>query len=62
MSDEPWCVVIVRAWGDAGGVRIRLLRCSNEGYESAVELSAEAAGRRLTTWLVRLVDNNGSAR
>jgi hypothetical protein len=58
MAGERWCVVVVRAWGEADGLRVRLLRSGDGGDESAVERSADTAGRRLTTWLESLVDGD----
>jgi hypothetical protein len=46
-----WCTVIVRAWRDGDGLKVRLLKIGSSGDEAAVETSVVAASRRLATWL-----------
>jgi hypothetical protein len=56
MTDEgAWITIVVRAWADAGGVRIRLLRADSAGgRDHRVVCSIDQAAATLTTWLQAL--------
>jgi hypothetical protein len=53
MSDEAaWITIVVRAWADVGGMRIRLLRVDSAGgRDPRVVASIDQAAATLTTWL-----------
>lgn len=56
---EPqWCVIVVRAWREADGLRARLLRADRDGYATAIETSAHAAALRLESWLESCGDSD----
>ncbi|MGH3799787.1 MAG: hypothetical protein ACRDTD_06575 [Pseudonocardiaceae bacterium] len=60
---EPlWCVIVVRAWREAGGLRARLLRADKDGYTTAVESSAHTAALRLESWLELCDDSDDQER
>jgi hypothetical protein len=56
MTDEgAWITIVVRAWADVGGVRIRLLRADSAGdRDHRVVTSIDQAAAILTTWLQAL--------
>jgi hypothetical protein len=53
MTDEGvWITIVVRAWDDAGEVRIRLLRADSAGgRDHRVVTSIDQAAATLTSWL-----------
>ena len=51
MVTRTWCVVVVRAWHDDDGLKIRLLLSGTLGQQAVLATSADAAGQRLTEWL-----------
>jgi hypothetical protein len=53
MTDEgAWITIVVRAWADVGGTRIRLLRVDSAGgRDHRVVASIDQAAATLTTWL-----------
>jgi hypothetical protein len=51
-DDDTWITVVVRAWADAGGLRIRLLRADSLGArEDQVVASVDQAAATLAAWL-----------
>jgi hypothetical protein len=56
MTDEgAWITVVVRAWADAGGLRIRLLQADSAGgRDHRAVTSIDQAAATLTTWLQAL--------
>jgi hypothetical protein len=51
MATSSWCVLIVRAWRDHDGLKIRLLCNSQVGHATAVETSIQAACERVAAFL-----------
>jgi hypothetical protein len=52
MSDDTWITIVVRAWPDAGGLRIRLLRADSAGArDDQVVASVDQAAATLAAWL-----------
>jgi hypothetical protein len=55
LASGSWVLVVVRAWLDPSGPRIRLLRTSSDGQDvEAVVDSPESAGAVLAEWLDEL--------
>jgi len=51
-DDDTWITIVVRAWADAGGMRIRLLRADSSGArDDQVVASIDQAAATLTIWL-----------
>ena len=51
-DDDTWVTIVVRAWPDAGGLRIRLLRADSAGArDDQVVASVDQAAARLSAWL-----------
>ena len=51
-DDDTWITVVVRAWPDAGGLRIRLLRADSTGArDDQVVASVDQAAATLAAWL-----------
>jgi hypothetical protein len=51
-DDDTWITIVVRAWADAGGMRIRLLRADSSGArDDQVVASIDQAAATLTVWL-----------
>ena len=51
-DDDTWVTVVVRAWPDAGGLRIRLLRADSTGArDDQVVASVDQAAATLAAWL-----------
>jgi len=53
MSDDgSWITIVVRAWPDPGGLRIRLLRADSAGArDDRVVASVDQAAATLAAWL-----------
>jgi hypothetical protein len=51
MATSTWCVLVVRAWRDRDGLKIRLLCNSEAGHVTAVETSIQAACERVASFL-----------
>ena len=52
LASSPWVLVVVRAWVDPSGPRIRLLGSTSDGEEVSVVVGApERAGAVLAEWL-----------
>jgi hypothetical protein len=52
MSDDTWITIVVRAWPDARGLRIRLLRADSTGArDDHVVASVDQAAATLAAWL-----------
>ncbi len=61
VASGTWVLVVVRAWLDPGGPRIRLLRGSGDGQQLEVVVDdPERAGAVLREWLDEL--GRGSRR
>jgi hypothetical protein len=51
-DDDTWITIVVRAWAEAGGIRIRLLRADGSGArDDQVVASVDQAAATLTRWL-----------
>jgi hypothetical protein len=51
-DDDGWITIVVRAWPDAGGLRIRLLRADSAGArDDRVVASVDRAAATLAAWL-----------
>ena len=51
-DDDTWITIVVRAWPDAGGLRIRLLRADSAGArDDQVVASVDQAAATLAAWL-----------
>jgi hypothetical protein len=50
-DDDTWITIVVRAWPDAGGLRIRPLRADNTGARDGVVASVDQAAATLAAWL-----------
>ena len=51
-DDDTWITIVVRAWPDAGGLRIRLLRADSMGArDDQVVASVDQAAATLAAWL-----------
>lgn len=60
LQRQGWVVIVVRAWRERDGLRIRLLRSGAEDDEGGVVVaSAEDAARVLTAWLGDLGGRRG---
>ena len=54
-DDSRWITIVVRAWADAGGIRVRLLCADSErGVGNDVVASVDAAVDVVETWLQTL--------
>lgn len=54
---ESWLVVVARAWVEADGLRVRLLRTdAGPRVQTAVVASAAEASERLRQWLAEFED------
>ncbi|HZC99995.1 MAG TPA: hypothetical protein VFA46_07330 [Actinomycetes bacterium] len=57
-DDSTWITIVVRAWADVGGVRIRLLRADSAGgRDHRAVTSIDEAAATVTTWLHTLDGN-----
>jgi hypothetical protein len=56
MTDEgAWITIVVRAWTDVGGLRVRLLWADSAGgRDHRMVTSTDQAAATLTTWLQAL--------
>jgi site-specific recombinase XerC len=54
MNEQIWHTIIVRAWRDRDGLKIRFMSedANQSGHSTAVEASIEAAARRFGRWLL----------
>lgn len=59
MTDPGWCVVVVRAWREGDGLRVRLIGTGAGSDRTAVEFSAADASRRLRAWLTAMTADDG---
>jgi hypothetical protein len=51
-DDDTWITIVVRAWPDPGGLRIRLLRADSTGArDDQVVASVDRAAATLAAWL-----------
>jgi hypothetical protein len=51
-DDDTWITIVVRAWPDPGGLRIRLLRADSTGArDDQVVASVDQAAATLAAWL-----------
>ena len=51
-DDDTWITIVVRAWPDPGGLRIRLLRADSTGArDDRVVASVDQAAATLSAWL-----------
>jgi hypothetical protein len=61
-DDDTWITIVVRAWADVGGLRIRLLRADSAGArDDQVVASVDQAAARLTAWLRSATTRQGRA-
>ena len=53
MTEQIWHTIIVRAWRDRDGLKIRFMaeNANQPSHSLAVEASVEAAARRFDEWL-----------
>jgi hypothetical protein len=56
MASSSWCVLVLRAWKDQDGLKIRLLSSSEAGYASAVATSVQSACEQVASHLAPLAD------
>ena len=56
MTEQIWHTIIVRAWRDRDGLKIRFMaeNSNHPSHSLAVEASIEAAARRFAEWLLRV--------
>jgi len=58
-----WSVVVVRAWVEAGGLRVRLLHTNDKNdVDQVVVDSADVAAATLLAWLQQLADGVSDGR
>jgi hypothetical protein len=51
-DDDTWITIVVRAWPDPGGLRVRLLRADSTGArDDQVVASVDQAAATLAAWL-----------
>jgi hypothetical protein len=61
-DDDTWVTIVVRAWPDAGGLRIRLLRADSAGArDDQVVASVDQAAATLAAWLLSATTRQGRA-
>jgi mannose-6-phosphate isomerase-like protein (cupin superfamily) len=56
MATSSWCVLVLRAWRDQDGLRIRLLSSSDTGHATAVVISVQSACEHVASYLVSLTE------
>jgi hypothetical protein len=56
MASSDWCVLVLRAWRDPDGLKIRLLSSSEAGHATAVATSVPAACELVASHLAPLAD------
>ena len=59
MATSSWCVVVLRAWRDQDGLKVRLLSSSEAGPASAVETSIQSACERVASYLAAVAGEPG---